>query len=110
MKCCQDTVLTVEKPDGTTHDMKMYQVTPALHVPSLFLCSLTVACKCDESPLRTQVWSVRRPRPVAEKLAADSPLITGQRVLDAVFPSVQGALAKVLHHVIVCSRWTVQTL
>jgi len=57
----EDIVLSVEKPDGSTHDMKMYQV-----------------------------WSVRRPRPVAEKLAADSPLITGQRVLDAVFPSVQG--------------------
>merc|ERR1712022_44347 len=37
-----------------------------------------------------QDWPVRQPRPVAEKLAADSPLITGQRVLDAVFPSVQG--------------------
>merc|ERR1711988_1528495 len=35
-------------------------------------------------------WPVRTPRPVAEKLAADHPLITGQRVLDAVFPSVQG--------------------
>jgi len=62
----EDTVLTVEKPDGTTQDMKMYQV-----------------------------WSVRRPRPVAEKLAADSPLTTGQRVLDAVFPSVQGGTCSI---------------
>merc|ERR1711988_278600 len=62
----EDTVLTVEKPDGTTQDMKMYQV-----------------------------WSVRRPRPVAEKLAADSPLITGLRVLDAVFPSVQGGTCSI---------------
>jgi len=37
-----------------------------------------------------QVWPVRQPRPVAEKLRADSPLITGQRVLDALFPVVQG--------------------
>jgi len=37
-----------------------------------------------------QVWSVRNPRPVTEKLAADYPLFTGQRVLDALFPLVQG--------------------
>eukprot|EP01129_Flabellula_baltica_P014498 TRINITY_DN694_c0_g1_i1.p1 TRINITY_DN694_c0_g1~~TRINITY_DN694_c0_g1_i1.p1 ORF type:complete len:694 (-),score=173.29 TRINITY_DN694_c0_g1_i1:37-1920(-) len=37
-----------------------------------------------------QVWSVRNPRPVAEKLSADHPLFTGQRVLDALFPIVQG--------------------
>ncbi|XP_063688679.1 V-type proton ATPase catalytic subunit A-like [Bolinopsis microptera] len=37
-----------------------------------------------------QVWPVRTPRPVAEKLAANNPLLTGQRVLDALFPCVQG--------------------
>uniref|UniRef100_A0A0N4ZD06 H(+)-transporting two-sector ATPase n=1 Tax=Parastrongyloides trichosuri TaxID=131310 RepID=A0A0N4ZD06_PARTI len=37
-----------------------------------------------------QVWPVRTPRPVAEKLAADYPLLCGQRVLDALFPCVQG--------------------
>ncbi|CAH6719308.1 V-type proton ATPase catalytic subunit A [[Candida] jaroonii] len=35
-------------------------------------------------------WPVRAPRPVAEKLAADYPLLTGQRVLDSLFPCVQG--------------------
>lgn len=33
-----------------------------------------------------QMWPVRQPRPVAEKLSADYPLLTGQRVLDALFP------------------------
>uniref|UniRef100_A0A0N5BAJ9 H(+)-transporting two-sector ATPase n=1 Tax=Strongyloides papillosus TaxID=174720 RepID=A0A0N5BAJ9_STREA len=37
-----------------------------------------------------QIWPVRTPRPVAEKLAADYPLLCGQRVLDALFPCVQG--------------------
>jgi len=37
-----------------------------------------------------QYWPVRKPRPVAEKLAADHPLLTGQRVLDTLFPCVQG--------------------
>ena len=35
-------------------------------------------------------WPVRQARPVAEKLAGKIPLLTGQRVLDALFPSVQG--------------------
>uniref|UniRef100_A0A251SR95 Putative P-loop containing nucleoside triphosphate hydrolase n=1 Tax=Helianthus annuus TaxID=4232 RepID=A0A251SR95_HELAN len=35
-------------------------------------------------------WPVRTPCPVASKLAADTPLLTGQRVLDALFPSVLG--------------------
>jgi V-type H+-transporting ATPase subunit A len=37
-----------------------------------------------------QLWPVRKPRPVAEKLTANFPLFTGQRVLDALFPCVQG--------------------
>mmetsp|Transcript_56044 Transcript_56044/g.132156 ORF Transcript_56044/g.132156 Transcript_56044/m.132156 type:complete len:606 (+) Transcript_56044:31-1848(+) len=37
-----------------------------------------------------QMWPVRSPRPYVEKLAGDYPLLTGQRVLDALFPSVLG--------------------
>ncbi|KZT56380.1 putative TFP1p-H+-ATPase V1 domain 69 kd catalytic subunit, vacuolar [Calocera cornea HHB12733] len=37
-----------------------------------------------------QIWPVRAPRPVTDKLTANYPFITGQRVLDALFPSVQG--------------------
>eukprot|EP00329_Picozoa_sp_Boothbay-MS584-11_P006939 64985_3 len=35
-------------------------------------------------------WPVRSPRPYTEKLRATEPLLTGQRVLDAMFPSVLG--------------------
>lgn len=35
-----------------------------------------------------QLWPVRAPRPVTEKLTADYPLLTGQRILDALFPWV----------------------
>jgi V-type H+-transporting ATPase subunit A len=35
-------------------------------------------------------WPVRRPRPCVEKLPATEPLLTGQRVLDALYPSVLG--------------------
>jgi V-type H+-transporting ATPase subunit A len=37
-----------------------------------------------------QTWPVRVPRPCVEKIAANSPLLTGQRVLDSLFPVVQG--------------------
>ncbi|XP_017071350.2 LOW QUALITY PROTEIN: V-type proton ATPase catalytic subunit A [Drosophila eugracilis] len=37
-----------------------------------------------------QVWPVRKCRPVEDKLPSTSPLLTGQRVLDAFFPCVQG--------------------
>ncbi|CAB4061140.1 ATPeV1A [Lepeophtheirus salmonis] len=37
-----------------------------------------------------QVWPVRQPRPVTEKLPANHPLLTGQRILDGLFPAVQG--------------------
>ncbi|HMA47858.1 MAG TPA: V-type ATP synthase subunit A [Frankiaceae bacterium] len=40
-------------------------------------------------------WPIRRPRPVAGRLDHATPLVTGQRVLDAVFPVGQGSAAAV---------------
>lgn len=37
-----------------------------------------------------QTWPVRVPRPVTDKQSADAPFVVGQRVLDSLFPSVQG--------------------
>ncbi|KAF4917351.1 V-type proton ATPase catalytic subunit A [Colletotrichum fructicola] len=37
-----------------------------------------------------QSWPVRVPRPTTEKLQANEPFVVGQRVLDALFPGVQG--------------------
>lgn len=37
-----------------------------------------------------QSWPVRAARPSAEKLVAEEPFVVGQRVLDALFPGVQG--------------------
>ncbi|OAG31822.1 V-type H+-transporting ATPase subunit A [Nematocida displodere] len=42
-----------------------------------------------------QVWPVRTPRPVRQKLSAINPLFTGQRMLDAMFPCVQGGTTAV---------------
>jgi V-type H+-transporting ATPase subunit A len=40
-------------------------------------------------------WPVRRPRPIAEKLPGNAPLITGLRVIDGLFPSVLGGTCAV---------------
>jgi V/A-type H+-transporting ATPase subunit A len=42
-----------------------------------------------------QKWSVRTPRPYSEKLLPDIPLVTGQRVLDTLFPLAKGGTAAI---------------
>ena len=42
-----------------------------------------------------QKWPVRRGRPYQEKLSPDMPLITGQRVIDTLFPIAKGGVAAV---------------
>ncbi len=37
-----------------------------------------------------QIWPVRKPRPVKEKLTPEIPLVTGQRILDSLFPLAKG--------------------
>jgi len=43
----------------------------------------------------TQRWPVRRPRPVRSRLAGGEPLVTGQRVLDLLFPVARGSTAAI---------------
>jgi V/A-type H+-transporting ATPase subunit A len=40
-------------------------------------------------------WMVRKPRPVINKLPPESPLLTGQRVLDTFFPIAKGGTAAI---------------
>lgn len=42
-----------------------------------------------------QEWPVRIPRPVRKKLPIDEPLITGQRVIDSLFPIARGGTAAI---------------
>lgn len=37
-----------------------------------------------------QVWPIRRPRPIKEKMVPKEPLISGQRIIDTLFPIVKG--------------------
>ena len=40
-------------------------------------------------------WPVRQPRPVARRLPADELLVTGQRILDTLFPVARGGRAAI---------------
>ncbi len=61
-----DTVVVIEDEDGVKHD--------------LTLC---------------QKWPIRTPRPVQKRLPIDRPLITGQRIIDAMFPIAKGGTAAI---------------
>ena len=56
------------------------------------------AVKTDagEKPLTLmQKWPVRRGRPIRRKLSPDMPLVTGQRVVDTLFPIAKGGVAAI---------------
>ena len=43
----------------------------------------------------SHVWPVRLPRPAARRLPTQAPLVTGQRILDCLFPVAQGGKAAI---------------
>lgn len=56
-------------------------------------CTVTdvVGRLADGTALRlAHEWAVRDPRPIGQRLALDRPFITGQRVLDFLFPVAEG--------------------
>ncbi|HVP95242.1 MAG TPA: ATP synthase subunit A [Methanoregulaceae archaeon] len=70
------------------------------HVKTIKSGSFTVeetVCVLDDGTTLTmmQRWPVRVPRPVKEKLNPEIPLITGQRILDGLFPIAKGGTAAI---------------
>ncbi len=61
-----DTLITLQLPDGTEKEINMIQK-----------------------------WPIRVPRPTAKRYPATVPLITGQRILDTLFPLAKGGTAAV---------------
>lgn len=49
----------------------------------------------DKDLTMMQKWPVRKGRPYKEKLPPETPLVTGQRVVDAFFPIAKGGVAAV---------------
>ena len=74
--------VTAVKPDGKYHveDTVVELTDEAGQIHKLSLC---------------QKWPIRTPRPVARRLPAQVPLITGQRVIDTLFPIAKGGAAAI---------------
>jgi V/A-type H+/Na+-transporting ATPase subunit A len=55
-----------------------------------------VDMKGEEKELTlTQKWPIRVPRPTAKRFPSDRPLVTGQRILDTLFPISKGGTAAI---------------
>jgi len=59
------------------------------------ICRVRTPQGDEVSLMMLQRWPVRQKRPVTRRLPADTPLVTGQRVVDCVFPMVKGGAAAI---------------
>lgn len=59
------------------------------------VCRVRLADGSIKELTMMQKWPVRRGRPYKEKLVPDMPLVTGQRVIDTLFPIAKGGVAAV---------------
>lgn len=61
------------------------------------ICEGIVTIQTEDGSTReltmTQEWPIRKPRPVSDRYPADRPLVTGQRILDTLFPIAKGGTA-----------------
>ena len=62
----KDTIVTIQTPAGKTVDLKL-----------------------------AQTWPIRKPRPVKARRSITQPLVTGQRIIDALFPLGKGGCAAI---------------
>lgn len=74
------TVKTIESGEYTVEDT---------------VCVVTTNDGDEKNLTLMQRWPVRRGRPYKQKLSPDKPLVTGQRVIDTLFPIAKGGVAAV---------------
>ena len=59
------------------------------------ICTLKGADGKEQQLAMSHSWPVRQPRPVSERLGVGPPLLSGQRILDCLFPTARGSKAMV---------------
>ncbi len=91
----QETDIVLHKimvPPGVSGTVK--SISEGDYIVTDTVCMLET--KSGEKPITLmQKWPVRRSRPYAKKLSPNKPLITGQRVIDAMFPIAKGGVAAI---------------
>ncbi len=94
-----DFIGEVEETEGTIHKIQVPHGASGkiLEIKSGKFTIDDVVAKLDSGTeiKMMQRWPVRRPRPSRKKLSPTVPLITGQRIVDALFPLAKGGTAAI---------------
>jgi len=77
--------------DGTVESI----VAEGGYAPEATLCTIKDTSGREHEIGFTQRWPIRQARPVRERLPSDEPMITGQRILDTLFPVARGGQAAI---------------
>jgi len=91
---------TVQEPTSILHKIMVPPNVKGGVVKTIKGGSFTVEeviCTLEDGTALTMMhkWPVRVPRPVIEKMNPDIPLVTGQRILDGLFPIAKGGTAAI---------------
>ena len=70
-------------------------VAPGEYADNAVVGTLRDAAGREHALAMTHTWPVRKPRPVGARLPTKAPLVTGQRILDSLFPVAQGGKAAI---------------
>ena len=92
----QETEIVVHKimvPNGI--EGKITSVTEGDYTVSEVIARVQSPAGLEQPLTLMQKWPVRIGRPYQEKLSPEMPLVTGQRVIDALFPIAKGGVAAV---------------
>lgn len=95
-----DVIGHVEETEGNMHKIMVPPRVEETEIESIEAGSYTVEdsvgklANGDDLYLKHE-WPVRKARPIEEKLTPKMPLITGQRILDALFPVAKGGTAAI---------------
>lgn len=97
-----DVIGTVAETDAVVHKIlvppnmsgRISKISGGMYTVTDEVCALDT--ENGKKPLYLmQKWPVRKGRPYAKKLPPDIPLITGQRVIDTLFPIAKGGVGTV---------------
>ncbi|MCP3848791.1 MAG: V-type ATP synthase subunit A [Gammaproteobacteria bacterium] len=83
----QQYILVPPNMSGRVIDM----VTADHYEENVVLCQLQQEQGENYKISMNHLWSVREPRPVVSRLPSDEPMITGQRIIDCLFPIARGS-------------------
>ncbi len=83
----------IAPPDAAGAVVRIAAVGPYLDNETV--CVLDAGGGAQRELAMRHLWPVRTPRPVRERLPTTAPLVTGQRILDSLFPVAKGGKAAI---------------